>query len=586
MGELITASGHEVDGEIVDAVYRRTRGNPFFIVETLRLHPGPDELRNPATVPTGVRDVVRQRVGSLPAVTIEVMHAAAVLGTHFDVRLLAAMLGLTPVEVLRRLDPAFTARLVSADEATAGRYRFSHGLVRDTIYEGLGVGARAALHERAGIAYEDDELADGPHLMVLAEHWSLAVPAASPERAIEYSVRAARWAQRHLAHEQAEEHLRAALGLVGAMAPGRRRDELELTVQDEVTVVLIVTKGYGAPGLDKACSRMRELCDTTDDPELLVPALWRLGMVHMVGNRLDMAKEIGEQLLDAHDPGHPIDARRTLAGHMMLGPVLTYRGELAEARHHLDVAVELCGTELVHRVEPFVPEHPAVWVACMSGWNWSLIGDVGRAEGQVRHALDLAASIVDDHYPMSLAMWMSAVVASMRLDTDDLRRRSEDAIVHIMDTGHGMVFIPHLTANLAWVDALQGTDETQAVRVTTVSEALAVSETESWQHASSGFLAAALLSNGLFDEALAVADDGIAHVQPSGARWHLAELHRLRAEALVATDHLDMAIEAFHAAIGIARDQGAHGLEQRAVTSLARWSPPSPVGVDITDRTG
>jgi hypothetical protein len=181
-------------------------------------------------------------------------------------------------------------------------------------------------------------------------------------------------------------------------------------------------------------------------------------------------------------------------------------------------------------------------------------------------------------------MWMSAVVATMRRDIDAIRRRSEDGIAHIMDSGQGVVFLAHLTANLAWVDAVSGTDPPQQARVAAVSRALTVSDTKSWQHAASGFLADALLANGLFDEALASADAGLAHVDATGARWHLAELHRLRGEALAATHQLPAAIEAFRSAIDIAGAQGARDLAQRAAASLARWSPPSPDSLGTDDR--
>ncbi|MCR6679817.1 hypothetical protein NVV43_31010, partial [Escherichia marmotae] len=74
-------------------------------------------------------------------------------GSEFDVSLLAASLEIGIDAALQRLEPAVDARLVTTGEGPA-HYRFSHALVRDTLYEELGVSARALRHRRAAEAME------------------------------------------------------------------------------------------------------------------------------------------------------------------------------------------------------------------------------------------------------------------------------------------------------------------------------------------------------------------------------------------------------------------------------------------------
>ena len=69
----------ESDDELVRTVHRRTQGNPFFLVEILRLRSSGHGSEF-GVLPAGVRDVVRQRVGLLPEPSVDVMVAAAVLG--------------------------------------------------------------------------------------------------------------------------------------------------------------------------------------------------------------------------------------------------------------------------------------------------------------------------------------------------------------------------------------------------------------------------------------------------------------------------------------------------------------------------
>jgi predicted ATPase len=87
-----------------------------------------------------------------------------------------------------------------------------------------------------------------------------------------------------------------------------------------------------------------------------------------------------------------------------------------------------------------------------------------------------------------------------------------------------------------------------------------------------GLLAEAELLAGRPLEALTLLDDALAQVERSGERMYLAELHRLRAGALLACSppRPDAARAALDSAVGVAREQGAVLLERRAVDELHR----------------
>jgi predicted ATPase len=232
--QLMTVTGHRVDEALVGAVYRRTQGNPFFLVETLRLHSTTGDGPELGSVPTGVRDVIRQRLALLPAATVDALRAASVLGVEFQLSILSAMLDCDGDAALALLDPAFEAALVVDGLVGPGWYQFSHVLVRDTLYADLGTAARPRRHHRAALALEAVHgPEDGAHVMALAEHWFHAVPVAPADRGVGAALRAARWATQMGAPEQVEEQLRAASLLLRTMPAGRRREELELRIQYE-----------------------------------------------------------------------------------------------------------------------------------------------------------------------------------------------------------------------------------------------------------------------------------------------------------------------------------------------------------------
>jgi predicted ATPase len=87
-----------------------------------------------------------------------------------------------------------------------------------------------------------------------------------------------------------------------------------------------------------------------------------------------------------------------------------------------------------------------------------------------------------------------------------------------------------------------------------------------------GLLAEALALAGATEEGLAVLADALAATEPSGARGHNAELHRLRGDFLGRLPSPDWTEVdgCFCTALAIARKQGTRAFELRAATSLAR----------------
>ncbi|WP_167759191.1 BTAD domain-containing putative transcriptional regulator, partial [Blastococcus sp. TF02A_35] len=190
-------SGLEPTGDVVALLRERTGGNPLFVRELSRLIVSEGAAAGRTTVPAGVRDVLRRRVERLPAPAVTALRQAAVLGRDVDVDLLAAVVGRDPDELLDALETAVLAGLL--DEPAPGQVRFSHALVRDTLYEDLPLMRRARVHSAALRALRER----GADATALAHH---AVAAAGPSTAadaVPYVVAAAREAEQLGAHADA-----------------------------------------------------------------------------------------------------------------------------------------------------------------------------------------------------------------------------------------------------------------------------------------------------------------------------------------------------------------------------------------------
>ncbi len=207
---MARTAGRDPELDLVDEVYRRTGGNPFFVEQTARLWGADGDL---TAVAPGVRDAIRRRLTQLPEAVLELLSAAAVLGREFHRQVLAASAGSPAAEVDRLLDRAAVARLVVA--RTGGRFAFAHDLVRETLYDGLDEGERRSRHAAVIRAVEQHAgLAERFLPAELARHAYLAGPDLPASSIVERLLAAARDASARMATEEAFGHFRRALEVV------------------------------------------------------------------------------------------------------------------------------------------------------------------------------------------------------------------------------------------------------------------------------------------------------------------------------------------------------------------------------------
>lgn len=196
-GRLIAAvCPARVDRETVAALAERTGGNPFYLRESAQLLASEGALVAVTEVPQGVADVLRRRFSALPPGTVEVLRLAAVVGREAEVDLLLAAAEQSEDQLLTALETALEGGLLT--EPGPGVVRFTHALVRDTLYADLSGVRRARLHGRVGVALRT--IRPG-QLSALAHHFSQAATGATAEIAVEYCMKAAEAAERRFAHE-------------------------------------------------------------------------------------------------------------------------------------------------------------------------------------------------------------------------------------------------------------------------------------------------------------------------------------------------------------------------------------------------
>jgi predicted ATPase len=190
VGKLVAASSDVAATEqLVDRIYSRTDGHPFFVSEMAQLLATDSDLD---LLPQGVRAAVSQRLALLPEECRELLAVASVVGREFNIDILATAIGVEPSDVVDHLEEALTISIVFALPTVPGRYRFGHELIREVLYDGLTAPRAIALHRQVGEALELTYAAElDPHAAELAHHFALAAPSATVGQAVRYASKAA-----------------------------------------------------------------------------------------------------------------------------------------------------------------------------------------------------------------------------------------------------------------------------------------------------------------------------------------------------------------------------------------------------------
>jgi class 3 adenylate cyclase/Cdc6-like AAA superfamily ATPase len=244
--------------DVLDRIFEETEGNAFFLSEVVNLMAQEGSLTKTSisdiAIPDGVREALGRRLNRLTEETNELLQVAAIIGRDFTYDTLTLLGDRDDDALLKMIEEALEARVIEETEQ-AGRYRFTHAQMQETLLAELSTTRRVRLHGQVGEALErrygaHAEERAGRVAMHFAEAATLS-PRFS-DKAAKYSGIAGRQALAQSAYPEAARHFRAALS-------AREGQEM-----DDEMAEMLVSLGRAAQSNDDISEAWRSLRQAFD----------------------------------------------------------------------------------------------------------------------------------------------------------------------------------------------------------------------------------------------------------------------------------------------------------------------------------
>jgi class 3 adenylate cyclase/tetratricopeptide (TPR) repeat protein len=494
-------SGQEPPSSLVQAVYKETEGNPFFVEEVFKHLAEEGKLFNAQgrwqsdlsigelEVPRGVRLVIGQRLERVCPECRRVLTTAAVIGRAFSFELFNALGEVETDALLDAVDEAERAHLImAAGDGREALFTFAHELIRQTLLSGLSLPRRQRLHLRVAEAMERVYARTlEEHAGDLAYHLYQAGTAAEPEKAAHYLVLAGERAFGAAAFEDALRHYENALSLQPVDDQRGRAD-------------LLFKRGLGLRSLgrwEEALADWREALDIYEElgdagavGRMSTDMCYQLGW----GARFEESLEIGRRGLVALGEGVSAERCRLLGN---VGRILSLSGQYAagssrlaqslemaeqlgdqrllgeildqKARHHWYNAQYPEAVDAGMRAAELLRSAGDLWNLVDALWatEWSLL-PLGRLDeaAKIGQELELVAASVGHLAALVHARHVRACRELMLTgDIDAYQESARDDLELARSIGHGWVSVFHMWLGLGrfwrgrWEEALQDFQE-------------------------------------------------------------------------------------------------------------------------------
>jgi len=248
----------------IEMIFKQTEGNPYFVEEVVKslvdqgiINPQDAQWHQKVdmtavTMPSSVKTVITERIARLDPGAIKTLENASVIGQEFTFEILKGISEMKEEELVEALEKLMNAKLIFEDmSGEAEKYRFTHTMLREVVYENLSRTRRRMLHRKAATTMETvykNKLGDMTY--GLAYHFS---NAGDLPKSAKYFSEAGHKALKSFAIDEAMKYYRSALDALEKLESSM--DNLKL---EEEVLVSLGNAHYTVGEWDSALEEFKE----------------------------------------------------------------------------------------------------------------------------------------------------------------------------------------------------------------------------------------------------------------------------------------------------------------------------------------
>ena len=567
--------GGIIPQQLIDQIIEKADGVPLFIEELtsstlstpLRTRGSFEHTAQPALlrVPETLSDALMERLDRV-APSRRIAQIAAVIGREFSDDLLSAASQIDEDDMQSALSLLEQADIIyRVGISPFVRFAFKHVLLRDAIYNSLLRSKRQQIHADIATILQRDfpELVENQP-EVLAFHYQ---EAGNHQSAIRHWFESGQRALAHSANVEAIANFRKALQLLNAVPETPERTKQEIDIQLALGIPLIAVQGYAATETREAFSRARILCLRLGDIPEYFQALFGLWGHSWMGGKNDDALRMADEFLS---PSQALsDPVLLMVAHRVMGSTLLTIGDFQSSANHFEETIRLSTSKGKRPLYNLYMVEPQAASLLLLSWDLWFLGYPDQSLSRVSEALALGQGL-GHPYTVAFAHYMTSVVHLLRGDAARALESAEKSFEMSQEQRFSLYVILSRISRGRAVGDLGRLEEARAEIALGIDEArrngvgFMLPMMDSW-------LAEVHAKAGENEYALSIVERALTNIGDATGRSWEAELHRQRAQILLAINpskareaesHLKKSIE-------VARGQSARSLELRAATSLA-----------------
>jgi DNA-binding winged helix-turn-helix (wHTH) protein/tetratricopeptide (TPR) repeat protein len=436
---------HELPSRLRHSIYRRTEGNPLFMVSlveylieekfieeetgTWKLQRELTEIE--AAVPSSVKELIEKQMERLSSDERRVLEAASATGMEFSIVAVAAGLEMPTdwverhCEELARRHQFLTSGWLGElpDGSISPRHRFRHVLYREVPYSLIAPMRRAQIHQR--IAERAVEIFREHANEIAAELAMHFEQSRDWPRALEYLVEAARTAYQRSAHHEAARLAGRGLEILASLPETGERAGLEITLRMIQSVSWIAVKGFAAVEMERIRALAKELSWLNGRSPQMFNMLVLLLLYYKFSGQLESAEEAARELMEIAqalgDPALVMEAERAM------GSAMLEQGKCREALEHFNRASSLYAEHNNHPYTLTIAHDCKVVSECFAARALWRLGD---AEGALKRMDEALAFARELSHPASwiFAAHFCAQLHQLRGDAVAAHERAQEVV--------------------------------------------------------------------------------------------------------------------------------------------------------------